>query len=37
MANHLISVPWTFWVVGVGNMLATCVGLLRFSHRKGWV
>jgi hypothetical protein len=37
MVNHLIGAPWTFWVVGVGSMFATWVGLLRFFHRKGWV
>ena len=37
MVNHLISHPWTFWVIGVGSMLATCVGLLVFFRRKGWV
>ncbi len=37
MVTHLISHPWTFWVIGVGSMLATCVGLLVFFHRKGWV
>lgn len=37
LVNHLISEPWTFWVVGVGSMLATCVGLLLFFRRKGWV
>jgi magnesium transporter len=33
----LIRPAWTFWVVGVGSMVATCVGLLVFFHRKGWV
>jgi magnesium transporter len=37
MVNHLISHPWTFWVIGIGSMLATCAGLLIFFHRKGWV
>jgi magnesium transporter len=37
MINHLIATEWTFWVVGVGSMLATCVGLLVFFRRKGWV
>ena len=35
--NHLIAREWTFWVVGVGSMLATCAGLLVFFRRKGWV
>jgi magnesium transporter len=37
MINHLISSPWTFWVIGVGSMLLTCTALLVFFHRKGWV
>jgi Mg2+ and Co2+ transporter CorA len=37
MVNHLINHPWTFWVIGVGSMVATCAGLLVFFHRKGWV
>jgi magnesium transporter len=37
MITHLISQTWTFFVIGIGSMLATCVGLLLFFHRKGWV
>jgi magnesium transporter len=37
LVTDLIRAPWTFWVLGVGSMLATCVGLLRYFHRKGWV
>jgi magnesium transporter len=37
MVNHLINHPWTFWVIGIGSMLATCAGLLMFFRRKGWV
>jgi magnesium transporter len=37
LVTHLITREWTFWVVGVGSMLATCLGLLLFFHRKGWV
>jgi magnesium transporter len=36
MISH-ITKPWAFWVIGVGSMLATCVGLLVFFRRKGWV
>jgi magnesium transporter len=32
-----ISGTWAFWVLGVGSMVATVVGLLIFFHRKGWV
>jgi magnesium transporter len=37
MVTHLINSEWTFWVVGVGSMVATCVALLIFFRRKGWV
>jgi magnesium transporter len=37
MVTDLIHAQWTFWVVGVGSMVATCVGLLVYFHRKGWV
>jgi magnesium transporter len=37
MVNHLIENPWTFWVVGLGSMVATCLALLAFFRRKGWV
>ncbi len=37
MVTHLITREWTFWVVGVGSMLATAVGLLIFFRRKRWV
>ncbi len=33
----LLRPAWTFWVIGVGSMVATCVGLLIFFRRKGWV
>jgi len=36
LTSH-ITKPWAFWVIGVGSMLATCVGLLIFFRRKGWV
>jgi Mg2+ and Co2+ transporter CorA len=32
-----IAGGWAFWVLGVGSMVATVVGLLIFFHRKGWV
>ena len=37
LVTHLITAEWTFWVIGVGSMLATCAGLLVFFRRKGWV
>jgi len=35
--TKLISPAWTFWIFGLCSMLATCVGLLVFFGRKGWV
>ena len=37
LVNHEITAAWTFWVIGVGSIVATCVGLLLFFRRKGWV
>jgi len=37
LVTHEITHEWTFWVLGVGSILATCVGLLVYFHRKGWV
>jgi len=37
MINDLIRSTWTFWVIGVGSMVATVVGLAIFFRRKGWV
>jgi magnesium transporter len=32
-----IAPTWTFWVLGVGSMALTCVALLAFFKRRGWV
>jgi magnesium transporter len=32
-----IAPTWTFWVLGVGSMALTCVALLAFFKRKGWL
>jgi magnesium transporter len=37
MVTDLIRSAWSFWVIGVGSMVATCVALLVFFRRKGWV
>jgi magnesium transporter len=36
LVNHLDS-GWTFWALGLGSLLATCVALLVFFRRKGWL
>jgi magnesium transporter len=37
MVNHLINSTWTFWVIGVGSMVTTCLGLVVFFRRKRWI
>lgn len=37
MVSQLIDTEWVFWVVGVGSMAATVVGLMIYFRRKGWV
>ncbi|HEX4186903.1 MAG TPA: magnesium/cobalt transporter CorA [Solirubrobacteraceae bacterium] len=32
-----ISPTWTFFVLGIGSMLVTCVALVLFFKRKGWM
>lgn len=37
LVTHLLTGELTFWLVGVGSIVATCIGLLVFFRRKGWV
>jgi magnesium transporter len=37
LVTSAIAPTWTFFVLGLGSMLATCVVLLRFFKRRGWV
>jgi len=37
LVQHLIVPSWTFWVFGIGSMVATCIALLAYFRRKGWV
>ena len=32
-----IASTWSFFVLGIGSLLVTCVLLLRFFKRKGWM
>ena len=34
---NAIHTTWTFWVFGIGSMVATCVALVVYFRRKGWV
>jgi magnesium transporter len=37
LVNKGIQPTWTFWVFGIGSMVATCIGLFAFFRRKGWM
>ena len=36
MVGH-IARPWTFWVLGIGSMLATVLVLLMYFRRRRWL
>ncbi len=36
MVTHVINREWTFFVIGIGSMVATCLALLVYFRRKGW-
>lgn len=37
LVNTGITPTWTFFILGLGSILVTCVALLRFFKRKGWM
>jgi magnesium transporter len=37
LVNTAIAPTWTFFVLGIGSMLVTCVLLVRFFKRRGWM
>jgi magnesium transporter len=37
LVTSLIRDRWEFWVLGVGSMVVTCIALLIYFRRKGWV
>src|SRR5437588_2229061 len=37
LVRHGIAPTWTFWVLGMGSMVATCIGLLALFRRRGWL
>jgi magnesium transporter len=37
LVNRGITGTWSFFVLGLGSMLATCVLLVLFFKRKGWI
>jgi magnesium transporter len=36
MVTHVINHEWTFFVIGIGSMVATGIALLFYFRRKGW-
>ena len=32
-----INDTWTFFALGLGSMIATCVGMIMFFKRRGWI
>jgi magnesium transporter len=37
MINRAIASTWSFFALGLGSLLVTCLILLRFFRRKGWM
>jgi magnesium transporter len=37
LVQHGIAPTWTFWVLGIGSMVATGIALLVFFRRRGWI
>jgi magnesium transporter len=37
MVNNAIDSTWSFFALGLGSMLVTCVLLLAFFRRRGWL
>jgi magnesium transporter len=37
LTNHIINHEWTFWVFGIGLLVASTIGFWVFFRRKGWI
>jgi magnesium transporter len=37
LINRGIASTWSFFALGLGSLLLTCVALVRFFRRKGWM
>jgi len=37
LTNHVIDATWTFWVFGIGLLVASVVGFFIFFRRKAWI
>jgi len=37
LTGHFINSGWSFWVLGLGSMVLTCIALLWFFRQRGWL
>jgi magnesium transporter len=37
LVNHILNHTWSFFVLGIGLLITSCVILWLFFHRKGWL
>ena len=37
LTNQIINQDWTFWVFGIGLLVASTIGFWIFFRRKGWI
>lgn len=37
LVNHILNHTWSFFVLGIGLLIASCAVLWTFFHRKGWL
>ena len=37
LTGHVINTTWSFWVLGIGSMVFTCLTLGWFFRRRGWL
>jgi magnesium transporter len=37
LVNTGITSTWSFFVLGLGSMVVTCLVLLRFFKQRGWI
>ncbi len=37
LLNHVVNTTWSFLLLGLGSLLASCVAFVVFFRRKGWL
>jgi magnesium transporter len=37
LTGHFINTTWSFWVLGIGSMVFTCIALGWFFRSRGWL